>query len=465
MTSISQDHSPSTAEAQESLAAHRFKAIADTRHHLVLGRNQRGRITFFNQGCETLTGYTSEELVGKSFAAHLIPKTKRKAHREHFRGLTEAKISIQETGEILTKTKQRLVIGWTHTPILDASGTLQEIVSVGYNITNHIQVMAALQMSEEIMHQVLERIPDIITIINREGKIQYINRSPPGFSKESVIGADATDFVPPERRMAMRQSLDRVLQNGEAQSVQSLVTDGQWYSIRRIPIKRDGRVTTILSIATNITESKRAEETLRESEATFRGLVEHSLQGISLLQGVPSRMIYANPAISRILGYTQEELARLPLGAMGAIANQEDRERFLKAFWSYAAGQGDPPQLEVRATHKDGSLRWVEVTAILVDYKGKPAQLVTFNDITERKQTQKALQESEHKYRTLVERSQLGIIIIQGSPSRIIFANPAMLHITGFTTEELVTSSPDFLKALTHPDDLKQFIEKSVYGT
>ncbi len=450
-------------EPLQSLATHRFTVLDETPHLLILARNRRGRITFFNKGCQEVTGYTSEELVRKSFISHLQPKTHHKALREEFRNLVEGGGSLRSVSDILTKSKERRVIEWVHMPFNDSSGTVQEIISIGRDITVQRQEVAALQMSKETLHRVLERLPDSITITDLKGEIQYINHPHPGRTQKEMLRKELADFSPQESRPALRRSLDSVLQTGEAQSERTLI-DNRWYSTRRFPIRNNGRIIGVLTVSEDITAQQEAEDAIRLSEATYRGLIENSPSGIIITAGLPSRLVYGNPAFTQITGWTFEELSRLPPGALAAFVHPKDREETREKFWKHAAGRAPPTRSEVRFPHKDGTMRWVEVTAAAIEYKGETAQLVSFQDITDRKHAEQALKESEAKYRALVDQSQLGIIIIQGVPSRITFANPAMLPITGYSAEEIVLAESDFLRTLSHPDDLKQFVDTAPRG-
>ena len=173
------------------------------------------------------------------------------------------------------------------------------------------------------------------------------------------------------------------------------------------------------------------------SESKYRALVENSLQGISILQAAPLRLVFANEAMGKILGYSSQELMSLsPEGIMGLVYH-EDRAVFFKRMENRLRGEpaGVVPTSFVRV-RKDGSIIWLSALANRVDYDGQPAVQGMFLDINESKKTEEILRESEERYRELAN-SLPDIVFETDINGQLVFANERATEISGYSQGEL----------------------------
>ncbi len=165
------------------------------------------------------------------------------------------------------------------------------------------------------------------------------------------------------------------------------------------PLIRDGQVAGTISVARDITERKLMEEKLRREEQRFRALVEHSSDIIVLLN-LEGIITYINPAVEKVLGFKPEER----IGAKGFELVHPDDMKFLTDSFNTLARDTNSPviQGEMHLRHKDGSWRTFEaVGSNLVNNNVVEAVIVNYRDITERKQAEDVLKESEQRYREL----------------------------------------------------------------
>ncbi|MHA2356118.1 MAG: PAS domain S-box protein [Candidatus Thorarchaeota archaeon] len=207
----------------------------------------------------------------------------------------------------------------------------------------------------------------------------------------------------------------------------------------------------------DITDRVRAEEELRDSEERYRKLVEESLQGLAIIQD--GRYVYANPSFARTLGRSVGELLQFTADEVWENIFPDDRAELRRRNEEVRAGHALSPRHRFRYVREDGSIRWVESFVGQIEHEGRPAIQVLDIDITGRMMSEKALRESEAKYRQLVEQSALGIMIIEGLPLHIAFANDAMAKISGFTIEELQSLSQEQIEGFIHPEDYESVLD------
>ena len=146
-----------------------------------------------------------------------------------------------------------------------------------------------------------------------------------------------------------------------------------------------------------------AERRVRESEAKYRALVEHSLQGILIARDVPPRLLFANRPCAEILGYSVDELLSLSPDEVIRLIHPADRAKTLERIGiTLSSGSGSASD-EVRFVRNDGSPRWLQYYASLIEHEGQPVFQAAIVDITERKEAEAALLEAHDELERRVE--------------------------------------------------------------
>jgi PAS domain S-box-containing protein len=192
----------------------------------------------------------------------------------------------------------------------------------------------------------------------------------------------------------------------------------------------------ILSFFFDITERKRMEEALRESEENYRSLVEQSLQGTFVIQDM--RIVFSNQTFANMGGYTTEELYSLSPEEVINIIHPDDQKRIWSRFKERLEDKSLLPMYkELRAFRKDGSIAWVEFDALVINYNGRPAMQISIVDITQRREAERALRESEQRYRQLAESAQDFIFIID-KEGKVRYVNSSGAKEFGCDPNELL---------------------------
>jgi len=199
----------------------------------------------------------------------------------------------------------------------------------------------------------------------------------------------------------------------------------------------EGKPQYFISHVQDITERKRAEENLKESEEKYRLLVERLAQGIVIGQGIPPRVVFANSAMTKILGYNLEEFSSLSPKEIESLVHPEDRAVFFNNYKNRLEGKSPAPSYEIRGIRKDGMLVWLELSSARIEYRGQPAVQAAFLDITERKRAEETLRQSEEKYRTILENIEDGYYEVDIA-GNITFCNDSFCRLFGYSKDEMM---------------------------
>ncbi|MHC4402431.1 MAG: PAS domain-containing sensor histidine kinase [Planctomycetota bacterium] len=203
----------------------------------------------------------------------------------------------------------------------------------------------------------------------------------------------------------------------------------------------------------NVAERRRAEQALRESEEKFRILAERSPNMIFINQ--KGKVVYANQKCAETMGYTREEFYAPDFDFLTLIA-PESVELTKSNFESHSRGEEVEP-CEYALASKSGKRIDSIITTKLIPYGDEPAILGIVTDITERKQAEEALRESEEKFRILAERSPNMIFI--NRKGRVVYANERCEEIMGYTRDEFYAPDFDFLTLIA--PEFKELVKSS----
>lgn len=246
------------------------------------------------------------------------------------------------------------------------------------------QADIALRESEERWRSLARNAPAFITIVNPDHVIQYINRTVPGLSVDEVTGKSVYDFVELKYHEEARGKIEAVFRSGEPGFFLSSAAgphgDMAWYENYLGPIKIGEEVVAVTIIALDITEKKRAELELMESEEKYRNVVERASDGIVILQD--GKIMYVNPQLACISGYTLEELRGKQFAEM---IHPDEIEKVTGYYERRMAGQDAPTVYETAFIDKEGQVVEIEVNVGHITYQSRPAELVFVRDIAQRK--------------------------------------------------------------------------------
>ncbi|NHI90926.1 MAG: PAS domain S-box protein [Candidatus Lokiarchaeota archaeon] len=318
---------------------------------------------------------------------------------------------VLKTGETLQTDEELIINGeklYTEVikiPIYHKEEVLQ-IITIIKDVTERKTNKEKLYETEKKFKQLLESSTDFIIITNKDGIMEYLNRTRPEFKLNQMIGTSVYDFIPNDYVQNFKESVEKVFQSGEMQKFimkEQVIEDKfKWYEDHLIPLKKGEKVTSLMIVAKEITDLKEAEEKVKESEEKYRILIEGIQDGVFLIQD--QKMIFINDAFAKIVGYNAGEI--IGTNFQDLIA-PEDLEMVTNRYYRRQLGEHVPKEYEFKMLHKDGTTRIiVNMNVGIVSYKNKLTSLGTVKNITESKKAQDKIKESEAKFKEAFNRTQ-----------------------------------------------------------
>ena len=318
-------------------------------------------------------------------------------------------------------------------------------------ITERKQTEEALRESEERYRAFFSTSRDCVFITSVDGHWVDLNDSAVQFfgyeCREDLLKAEIKDlYANSDERTRHLQVINEKgytqeypvsLRKKDGTIIHTLVT-----SVARKD--RTGRINGYQGTIRDITERKQTEEALRTSEERYRMLVENANEAIVVAQD--NMLKFVNRKTCEITGYSEQELTSKPFPE---FIYPEDRDMVVQRHLSRLKGDISQSRYSFRLTTKNGSIQWVEINAILIEWEDRPATLNFLSDITDRKNAEEELRESELRLRTIFQTSSAGIIVVNAN-GHIMQANQRMAELFACPLETMIgTSYPAFV----HPDE------------
>jgi len=289
--------------------------------------------------------------------------------------------------------------------------------------------------SEEKFRSLAEQAPNMI-FINKKGRVVYANKKCEeltGYKREEFSSPDFNflTLIAPEFRKLVKTNFSRHMKGEDIIPYEyALISKGgkRIESILTTKLISYGRDNAILGTVTEITERKKVKDALRKSEERFRSIVENSHEGIVILDDA-FRILYCNDELSQIMGYSNEEIIDKDFRK---FLDKENRALAIDYYTRRQRGENVPPRYELKIVRKDGEKRLLEISSTAIkDSEGKVESVAQILDITESKQAEEALRESESRYRTLFEGVPVGLYMT-APDGRILDVNPELAQMLGY---------------------------------
>lgn len=298
---------------------------------------------------------------------------------------------------------------------------------------------------EERFRTLVQNASDIIAIMAEDSTISYLSLSVNrilGYQPEEWLDRKASELIPADEQAKAKRFWLKIRRCAEVNLTKEFRlrhADGTWQDFEIIAknLLTNFVVAGIVVTCRDVTERKRSEAQLQESKQQYQLLYDNAPDAYFSVTA-KGTIKSANPISAKYLGYAQEELIGKPAWM---TIYEPDRERFQEWFNQTFRQKQVENENEIRKIRKDGSYFWVrERSNLLLDEEETPKELhIICRDITERKQAEAALRESEAKFRSLIQNSS-DLILLLDQNGTIQYASPSHERILGYEPTELIGS-------------------------
>jgi len=424
-----------------------------------------GNIVEANEALLRMSGYSrKEELIGRNGLQFIVEKDRAKAIEDMMKAVDGGYGAAREY-TFVDKDGGEFAAEASGSVLRDSTGNPAGFISVIRDITERKQADEALRESEEKLRVMFESISEGVVVTDLEGKIVDVNEAllrMSGLNREELIGQDGFGLMSDEDGLKTMDAGMKVLKGEtrtERMRYEIAPTSGRAYDADlSVSVLRDssGDPTGFVAIVRDITEHKRMEQAMRESEEKNRALVDHMEEGYLVFRG--GRIRFANRRCAEVIGIPVEKLIGENYWRFLAPESQEQARQ---TYETLTGGGKVPPIQEYVYLTEDGRRIPIEASMREITYEGKPSYAVVLRDIAERKRAEEALRESEGKYRFLYEGSS-AISLIFGMDGRIADANRAAQEAFGYSKDEYL--GMDALEFITpeHREKAAMLMERSL---
>ncbi len=399
------------------------------------------RFTFVSPQAVRILGYELSEWTGDPdfFFRHLHPQGRERVVSfcaERTRALQHHQMEYR-----MLAADGRLVWLRDIVHVSVEGGRPVELIGVMLDITERKRAEEALRESEGRLAAFMNHSPAVIFIKDQDGRYQYINREferHTGINRSQVLGRFDADFLPAHQAEELRAHDLAVLSAGHELQFEETVrspTGPRAYIVSKFPLEgADGRFSGTCGIAFDITERKRAEEARWESDARLSTFMEHS-PALMFIKDREGRYLQVNREFELQFGLPREEI----VGRTDEEIFEPGQAAGYRAADLKVLTTGSALELEEEATYTDGKHINIVSKFPLRDAQGSISGVcgIAF-DITERKRAEKALRESELRFRVLVEGVRDYAIFMLDPDGRVASWNSGAERIKGYRTEDVL---------------------------
>ncbi len=446
--------------ALEALKAseEKFRLLADNMADVVWTLDQDRNFTYISPSVERLLGYTVDELRSIS-PREIMPSDWQDVAtqiRHRMNALDQqdpAEAFLVAESLLLAKDGREVMVESVIRQLRNEQGEFIGFTGATRDISERKKAERAMAESEEKFSKIFQHSP-IWVVLNTLEEARYLEVNQAfldqtGWSREEVIGHTSAELnirpdpdVRGEIIQTIRRSgpvhnreVERRIKNG---NVLTMLYSGDIVEI--------GGQEYLLSLVQDITDRKRTEQALKASEEKFSSVYMTSPAWMALGSLTDYRYLEVNRAFEQITGYSrQEAVGRTPM-ELGLWPDPENRQALIEKLKQSGKLHQEPVTLRMRS----GELRHFLWSAEALQMGDESALISVLLDVTELRQAQQALAESEEQYRLLVSTAQDAIYILQDG--KLVFANPEVERTTGFSREHLYGIH---FSELLHPDDLE----------
>ncbi len=435
----------------------RYRTMLEQMDEVYFEVDLRGKYTFFNEALCRQLGYAREELMDIDWKVTVPPEDLNKTYDMYMEIYRTGQPRLWQPTVNIRKDGSLIYVEDSVYPVKNDAGQITGFRGISREVTERKKAEDALRYSEQKYRSILEDIDESYYEIDAKGNLIFFNDACTrrfGYSREELVGMNYKAFTRPEDVKEKVRIFTKVFQTGKPRFAQPMVNVRKDGSIAYVEdsifplLNEKGEIIGCRGIGRDVTERRRWETALKESEEKFRRLFYESPVGAAITTVENFHFVLANQAMCDILGYTAEELTLLNFRD---ITHPDDLDRDVEQIQKLAAGEIEQYETDKRYIRKDGATVWGHLSVRLIrDASGQPLYyLPIIQDITAQRMAEVALRESESKYRSLVESGGAGIVTCD-SNGYVNFINDTLCKLIGYSRNEVM--GKPFLD-FAHTDD------------
>ena len=437
----------------------KFRALIENSKDGIALTDSEARFLYVSPAIESILGYTPEELIGE-YAYNVIHADFQESNLMDF--FQEDGIPKPQASIILKVLHKNGDWKWIEASVsmkLD-DPSVNAVVTNFRDVTDKKNTEEVIRNNERRFRSLIENSKDGIALSDADRKFIYISPAITeilGYEPEELIRKYTYEFFVPEEQS---ENLDffNTLVNKNISNANKIIQvrhkngGARWVEITSTNKLDDPSIGAIVTNFRDVTDRKNTEQAVLHNEKKFRALIENSKDGICLSDSA-RKFIYISPAITDILGYEPEELIGTDTFAVIHPDEWLENENLFRSVINKNMPHGS--QI-IRVTHKNGSPKWIEITAAnKLDDPSIGAIVTNFRDVTDRKNAEEALLNSEKRYRALIENHKEGLALTNRD-RKFTYITPSIINILGYQPEELIGMAAI---ELYHTDDQQSMRE------
>ena len=389
---------------RENLLVHRERAlgtaIVQSVGAMVIILDPTGHITRCNRTCEEITGRTQNQLIGRNILDLIDPTDAAATVEPAFDAKTAALGPCRCETFVRSRENGRRRISWSSTPHFGTAGAVDYLILAGTDITEQYRAREDIRKSEELHRNVVENQIDLIARSLPDGTLTFVNDvycSFFGRSREQLIGRNFILLVHESDRGAVENRIEERTRAPAANAMEIRMLDGsgepRWVQWTAKPITdENGMILEFQSVGRDVTERRRVEDALRESEERHRQLA--NISPLVILVQCEGRIVFANPAAVQLFaaGGPEELIGRETID----LVHPKDREQILEQRAEVRRSNGGPVKFgDVTHLRLDSSSFIGEAVGAPFRWSGKDAVLFVIQDVTDLRRAEADLRKAK----------------------------------------------------------------------
>jgi PAS domain S-box-containing protein len=387
------------AEVESSRIAQELTNLIDTANAPIFGIDRDGRVTEWNRTAAAITGYEKKETLGHRLVEEFITREYQTQVKEVLDKALKGNETANYEFPLYTKNGDPRDVLLNATTRRDVQGNIIGVIGVGQDITDRKKAEVESSRIAQELTNLIDTANAPIFGIDRDGRVTEWNRTAvaiTGYEKRETLGRNLVeDFITEEYKIPVKEVLDKALMGNETANFEFPL-----YTKKRdrrdvllnATTRRDvqGNIIGVIGVGQDITERRRVEQALEESEAKFRGLVESAPDGIFVVDATAT-ILDMNPAGERLIDRPRTEVVGHPLTE---FILPERTPHFLRYVHERIYGTSSEDLYEGAWVAPSGRPLYVQLTSQVVQ-KPEASLVVIVRDVTEQQDLQRKLVESE----------------------------------------------------------------------